>query len=109
MTGGQVELVSLTKRFAEVAVDSIDLAIPSGEFFTLLGPSSCSMIIPAIRPGFSSSSRATPSRSLNPTTRVRFTIACGIPVLERTWAGLCGGPTSSGSGQTDTWTESGWP
>src|SRR4030088_1418739 len=41
MTGGQVELVSLTKRFAEVAVDSIDLAIPSGEFFTLLGPSGC--------------------------------------------------------------------
>jgi spermidine/putrescine transport system ATP-binding protein len=41
MTGGRVELVSLTKRFAEVAVDSIDLAIASGEFFSLLGPSGC--------------------------------------------------------------------
>jgi ABC-type Fe3+/spermidine/putrescine transport system ATPase subunit len=37
MTGGRVELVSLTKRFTEVAVDSIDLVIASGEFFSLLG------------------------------------------------------------------------
>jgi spermidine/putrescine transport system ATP-binding protein len=41
MAGGRVELVSLTKRFSEVAVDSIDLAIASGEFFSLLGPSGC--------------------------------------------------------------------
>src|SRR5580698_5947520 len=41
MAGGRVELVSLTKRFAEVAVDNIDLQIASGEFFSLLGPSGC--------------------------------------------------------------------
>jgi spermidine/putrescine transport system ATP-binding protein len=41
MPGGRIELVSLTKRFAEVAVDSIDLQIASGEFFSLLGPSGC--------------------------------------------------------------------
>ncbi len=41
MAGGQIELVSLTKRFAEVAVDNIDLQIASGEFFSLLGPSGC--------------------------------------------------------------------
>jgi spermidine/putrescine transport system ATP-binding protein len=39
--GGRIELVSLTKRFAEVAVDDIDLEIASGEFFSLLGPSGC--------------------------------------------------------------------
>jgi spermidine/putrescine transport system ATP-binding protein len=41
MPGGRIELVSLTKRFAEVAVDDIDLQIASGEFFSLLGPSGC--------------------------------------------------------------------
>jgi spermidine/putrescine transport system ATP-binding protein len=41
VAGGRVELVSLTKRFTEVAVDSIDLQIASGEFFSLLGPSGC--------------------------------------------------------------------
>ncbi len=41
MPGGKIELVSLTKRFAEVAVDGIDLTVPSGEFFSLLGPSGC--------------------------------------------------------------------
>jgi spermidine/putrescine transport system ATP-binding protein len=39
--GGKIELVSLTKRFAEIAVDGIDLTISSGEFFSLLGPSGC--------------------------------------------------------------------
>jgi spermidine/putrescine transport system ATP-binding protein len=39
--GGRIELVSLTKRFHEVAVDNIDLQIASGEFFSLLGPSGC--------------------------------------------------------------------
>jgi len=39
--GGKIELVALTKRFAEIAVDSIDLTISSGEFFSLLGPSGC--------------------------------------------------------------------
>ncbi len=41
MTGGRIELVSLTKRFHEVAVDNINLDIASGEFFSLLGPSGC--------------------------------------------------------------------
>lgn len=34
MPGGHIQLVSLTKRFTEIAVDS-------GEFFSLLGPSGC--------------------------------------------------------------------
>jgi spermidine/putrescine transport system ATP-binding protein len=38
---GQIDLIGLTKRFTEVAVDSIDLNIASGEFFSLLGPSGC--------------------------------------------------------------------
>jgi spermidine/putrescine transport system ATP-binding protein len=42
MTGGQVQLVDLVKRFAEVtAVDGINLEIAGGEFFSLLGPSGC--------------------------------------------------------------------
>jgi spermidine/putrescine transport system ATP-binding protein len=41
VAGGRIELVSLTKRFSEVAVDNIDLEIASGEFFSLLGPSGC--------------------------------------------------------------------
>ena len=38
---GQVELKSVSKRYGRevVAVDSVDLAIEPGEFFTLLGPS----------------------------------------------------------------------
>ncbi len=40
--GGEVELVGLEKRFEDVtAVDSIDLDIAAGEFFSLLGPSGC--------------------------------------------------------------------
>jgi spermidine/putrescine transport system ATP-binding protein len=40
--GGQIELVSLCKKFTETAaVDCIDLNIASGEFFSLLGPSGC--------------------------------------------------------------------
>jgi spermidine/putrescine transport system ATP-binding protein len=39
--GGHIQLVSLTKRFTEVAVDGIDLTIAGGEFFSLLGPSGC--------------------------------------------------------------------
>jgi spermidine/putrescine transport system ATP-binding protein len=39
--GGQIDLIGLTKRFTETAVDSIDLNIASGEFFSLLGPSGC--------------------------------------------------------------------
>src|SRR4249920_335875 len=39
---GHVSLVSLTKHFGQVAaVDSIDLDIPRGGFFSLLGPSGC--------------------------------------------------------------------
>src|SRR5262249_20900895 len=41
MSGGRIELVSLTKRFTEVAVDSVSLVVASGEFFSLLGPSGC--------------------------------------------------------------------
>src|SRR3954447_2493496 len=42
LTGGEVELEALEKRFDDVvAVDSIDLDIASGEFFSLLGPSGC--------------------------------------------------------------------
>ncbi len=33
-------------------------------------------------------------------------IASGMPVLAGAWAGLPTGPASSGSGLTDTWTES---
>jgi spermidine/putrescine transport system ATP-binding protein len=40
--GGHVEIVGLTKRFAEItAVDNISVAIEAGEFFSLLGPSGC--------------------------------------------------------------------
>ena len=42
MTGGQVQLVDLVKRFGEVtAVDGINLDVAGGEFFSLLGPSGC--------------------------------------------------------------------
>ena len=38
-----VELVGVSKRFGDdvVAVDSIDLTVDDGEFFSLLGPSGC--------------------------------------------------------------------
>jgi spermidine/putrescine transport system ATP-binding protein len=41
VAGGSIELVALTKRFGEIAVDNIDLTVASGEFFSLLGPSGC--------------------------------------------------------------------
>jgi spermidine/putrescine transport system ATP-binding protein len=42
MPGGEVQLVGLVKRFADVtAVDGIDLRVAPGEFFSLLGPSGC--------------------------------------------------------------------
>ncbi len=42
MGGGEVQLVDLVKRYADVtAVAGINLAMPSGEFFSLLGPSGC--------------------------------------------------------------------
>ncbi len=42
MPEGEVTLVALTKRFEDVvAVDSVDLRVASGEFFSLLGPSGC--------------------------------------------------------------------
>jgi spermidine/putrescine transport system ATP-binding protein len=41
MAGGQIDLVSLSKRFVELAVDNVDLTVTSGEFFSLLGPSGC--------------------------------------------------------------------
>ena len=68
-----------------------------------------STIIPAIRPGWASSSRATLPRSLNVATSVRSVIAAGMPEEDGTWLGRSRGPASSGSGMTDTWTESWWP
>src|SRR5215216_179504 len=42
MGGGEVVLVDLVKRFADVtAVAGINLSMPPGEFFSLLGPSGC--------------------------------------------------------------------
>lgn len=42
MADTAVELIGITKSFADVpAVDRIDLAVPTGEFLTLLGPSGC--------------------------------------------------------------------
>jgi len=42
MTGGQVQIVDLVKRFAEVtAVNGINVDVSGGEFFSLLGPSGC--------------------------------------------------------------------
>ncbi len=42
MAGGEVRLVDLVKRFADVtAVAGINLEMPPGEFFSLLGPSGC--------------------------------------------------------------------
>src|SRR3954451_12365024 len=39
---GRIEIVSLTKRFGEVAaVDDISLYIAGGEFFSMVGPSGC--------------------------------------------------------------------
>jgi spermidine/putrescine transport system ATP-binding protein len=39
---GEVSLVALTKRFADVvAVDNVDLHVAGAEFFSLLGPSGC--------------------------------------------------------------------
>ena len=40
--GGDLRLVSLRKEFGDfVAVDNIDILIPKGSFFALLGPSGC--------------------------------------------------------------------
>ena len=42
VTGRDLELVSMTKRFGDfVAVDDLSLTMPSGSFFALLGPSGC--------------------------------------------------------------------
>jgi spermidine/putrescine transport system ATP-binding protein len=41
VAGGRIELVALTKRFTDIAVDRVDLTVDSGEFFSLLGPSGC--------------------------------------------------------------------
>jgi spermidine/putrescine transport system ATP-binding protein len=42
VTGGQVQLVDLVKRFGDfTAVAGINLQMPAGEFFSLLGPSGC--------------------------------------------------------------------
>jgi spermidine/putrescine transport system ATP-binding protein len=42
MTGGEVQLIDLVKRFGDfTAVDGINLTVAPGEFFSLLGPSGC--------------------------------------------------------------------
>src|SRR3954452_12807689 len=42
MAGGEVVLVDLVKRFADVtAVAGINLDMPPGEFFSMVGPSGC--------------------------------------------------------------------
>jgi len=42
LSGGEVQLVNLVKRFGAVnAVDGINLHMPAGEFFSLLGSSGC--------------------------------------------------------------------
>jgi spermidine/putrescine transport system ATP-binding protein len=42
MARGEIRLIGLTKRFADVtAVDHVDLEVGAGEFFSLLGPSGC--------------------------------------------------------------------
>jgi len=42
VSGGEVTLVALTKRFDDVvAVAAVDLHVAGGEFFSLLGPSGC--------------------------------------------------------------------
>jgi spermidine/putrescine transport system ATP-binding protein len=42
VSGGDVQLIKLAKRFGDtIAVDGIDLHVPAGEFFSLLGPSGC--------------------------------------------------------------------
>ena len=42
MSGGEVQVVDLVKRFGDVAaVHGINLHMPSGEFFSMLGPSGC--------------------------------------------------------------------
>ena len=42
MAGGEIQLVDLVRRFADVtAVAGINLKMPPGEFFSLLGPSGC--------------------------------------------------------------------
>jgi spermidine/putrescine transport system ATP-binding protein len=41
VAGGQIELIALSKRFDEMAVDNVSLTVAGGEFFSLLGPSGC--------------------------------------------------------------------
>ena len=42
MTGGEVRLDGLVKRYGDVvAVDGVFLQVGAGEFFSLLGPSGC--------------------------------------------------------------------
>ncbi|MFD9949035.1 ABC transporter ATP-binding protein [Nonomuraea sp. NPDC059023] len=42
MTGGQLELRKVSKRYeSQLVVDDVDLTVAEGEFLTLLGPSGC--------------------------------------------------------------------
>ena len=68
-----------------------------------------SMIMPATWPWWVSRSLATLSRSLNVAIRVRSVMALGMPVEDGALYGVAAGPACSGSGATETWTESWWP
>src|SRR4029450_7444157 len=49
MGGGEVRLVGLVKRFEDVtAVDGIDLEVPGGEFFAVLGRAGCAAASSAV-------------------------------------------------------------
>ena len=69
-----------------------------------------STIIPATSPGCRRSAASTAARSLNGTTVTRPVTASGMPLLLTTPTGASSGPiSSSGSGSTETMTESWWP
>jgi hypothetical protein len=68
-----------------------------------------SMIIPAISPGWASSTRRTASSRPNGTMCTSSAMAAGTAPCSRTVAGWSGSPESAASGYTDTCTVSWWP
>ena len=51
MAGGRIELVALTKRFTDIAVDRIDLTVDSGEFGPV-SPADFATTLSALLDGF---------------------------------------------------------